>query len=155
MDWCRKWNIFLQEKTYDNQRHWVYTHDRLHRARSGLNRLLSQNVLFAYLEKADYPSTNNRIEGGINAQLRAMLRNHRGMPLMHRIKAVFWWCYLHCPHHLPTTEALERMPTDKEIAAIYQKMTAQERMFNELTNWGDAIVWSELHHSNPFFSAWD
>ena|GEM_PF-6571289 len=30
------------------------------------------------------------------------------------------------------------MPTDKEIAAIYQKMTAQEKSFGEIPDWGDA-----------------
>ena len=24
-----------------------------------------------------------------------MLRNHRGLSPMRRVKAVFWWCYLH------------------------------------------------------------
>lgn len=154
LDWSKRWNSFLQERTYTDQRHWFYTHEHLHRARSGLNKLISQNVLFTYLEEPNYPSTNNRIEGGINAQLRAMLYTHRGMPLLHRIKAVFWWCYMHSPNHLPMHEILKVMPTDKEIAAIYQKMTANERSFEELPQWGDAIVWSELHHSGHFFSTW-
>jgi hypothetical protein len=38
------------------------------------------------------PRTNNRIEGGVNAQLREMMRNHRGMSEVRRVKAVFWWC---------------------------------------------------------------
>jgi len=155
LDWSKKWNTFLQERTYDNHGYWFYTHERLHRARSSLNRLLSKNVLFTYLEEPDYPSTNNRIEGGVNAQLRAMLRNHRGMPLIHRIKAVFWWCYMHSPNRAPMNEILTIMPTDKEIAAIYQKMTTQEKSFGEVPDWGDAIVWSELHRSTPYFSPWD
>ena len=155
LDWSGKWNGFLQEKTYDEHGHWVYTHVHLHRARSGLNKLLAQGVLFTYLQNPDYPSTNNRIEGGINAQLRAMLCHHRGMPLMHRVKAVFWWCYMHSPSHIQTSEVLKVMPTDNNIAAIYQGMAAQEKIFGELPHWGDAIVWSELHQSTPFFSPWD
>ena len=155
LDWSGKWNGFLQEKTYDEHGHWVYTHVHLHRARSGLNKLLAQGVLFTYLQNPDYPSTNNRIEGGINAQLRAMLCHHRGMPLMHRVKAVFWWCYMHSPSHIQTSEVLKVMPTDNNIAAIYQGMAAQEKTFGELPHWGDAIVWSELHQSTPFFSPWD
>ena len=34
---------------------------------------------------------NNVIEGGVNAQLRAMMREHRGMSDLRRVKAVFWW----------------------------------------------------------------
>lgn len=111
--------------------------------------------MFTYLENTDYPSTNNRIEGGINAQLRAMLHNHRGMPLTHRIKAVFWWCYMHSLNHLSAIEALHIMPIDKQIAAIYRKITAQEKIFGEVPDWGDAIVWSELHHLSPYLTPWD
>lgn len=35
------------------------------------------------------PSTNNRIEGGVNACLREMLHNHRGLSVERKIKAVF------------------------------------------------------------------
>ena len=27
--------------------------------------------------------------------VREMLRNHRGLSELRRIKAVFWWCYMH------------------------------------------------------------
>lgn len=50
--------------------------------------------LFTYLDTSltcTYPATNNRIEGGVNAQLCTMLHNHRGMSIERRIKAVFWW----------------------------------------------------------------
>ena len=60
----------------------------------------SAGTLFTYLDPAltaegPLPRINNAIEGGVNARLRDMLRNHRGMSLMRRVKAVFWWCYLH------------------------------------------------------------
>ena len=66
-----------------------------------------------------YPATNNLIEGGVNAQLRAMLRNHRGLSVERRIKAVFWWCYMHSPKPLSLSEILKVMPTDKSISTIY------------------------------------
>jgi transposase len=68
------------------------------------------------------PSTNNQIEDGINARLRDLLRNHRGLSIERRIKAVFWWGYMHSPRPLPVSEILKVMPTDKSIAAIYQKI---------------------------------
>ena len=155
LDWGKRWNSFLCEKTYNERGHWAYTHKHLHRARSGLNKLLAQNVLFTYLENSGYPSTNNRIEGGINARLREVLYNHRGMPLIHRIKAVFWWCYTHCPQTVKTGDVLLTMPTDKQIVAIYRQMATNEKTFGEISNWGDAVVWSELHRSAGFFNAWD
>ena len=39
-------------------------------------------------------STNNAAES-LNARLREMLGNHRGMSLMRRVKAVFRWCHMH------------------------------------------------------------
>ena len=35
------------------------------------------------------PATNNVIEGMVNSQLREVLRNHRGLPLIKRAKACF------------------------------------------------------------------
>ena len=52
--------------------------------RSSLSSLVSAGTLFTYLDPAlakagPLPSTNNMIEGGVNSQLRAVLRNHRGL----------------------------------------------------------------------------
>lgn len=47
----------------------------------------TKDVCFMY--SATAPSTNNRIEGGINSRLREMLRNHRGLSIERRIKAVY------------------------------------------------------------------
>lgn len=88
-------------KTYNERGGWDYTHDRLRCARNTLNYLLSKQVMFTHMEHPEYTPTNNLIKGKVNAQLRCMLRNPQGMPLMHRKKAVFWWCYMHSPNRLP------------------------------------------------------
>jgi hypothetical protein len=106
-------------------------------------------------EIGDIPSTNNQIEGGINSRLRAMLREHRGLSIERRIKAVFWWCYMHSPEPLPNSEILDCMPTDKSNHDIYLKMTTQNRIQNSLPGWGDAVVWNELHHSSKYPVYWD
>ena len=64
-------------------------------------------------------ATNNRIEGGVNAQLRTMLHHHQGMSIERRIKAVFWWCYMHSPNPLSFKEILKVMPTNTSISDIY------------------------------------
>ena len=38
----------------------------------------------------EWPSTSNAVESK-NARLRKTLRLHRGLPLLHRIKAILWW----------------------------------------------------------------
>ena len=96
LDWCGFWADFLEDTTLVDGRR-VYTHERLRKARRSLSSLASAGTLFTYLnpeltKAGPLPSTNNRIEGGVNAQLRAVLRNHRGLTSLKRVKAVFWWC---------------------------------------------------------------
>lgn len=91
------------------------------KARRSLVRLVNAGTLFTYLDPglaADgpLPATSNSIEGGVNAQLRAMLRDHRGLSIERRAKAIFWWCYMHSPDPLPAAEILRAMPTDRSIA---------------------------------------
>ncbi len=105
----------------DNRFHLI--HERLVKARRSLARLINASTLFAYLDKdliesGSLPSTNNRIEGGVSARLRAMLRDHRGLSIERRIKAIFWWCCMHSLNPLLVAEILRIMPTDRSVAAI-------------------------------------
>ena len=45
--------------------------------------------------------------------------------------------------------------TNKSIDNIYKKMTAKKQLENTIPIWGDAIVWSELHHSSNYPVYWD
>lgn len=45
LEWCRRWEVFLAEKTTREDGGWEYTHERLVRARNSVNRLLSQGVV--------------------------------------------------------------------------------------------------------------
>lgn len=88
------WADFLEDVSIVDGRRQL-THERLGKARSSLSRLVSAGTLFTYLDPAlaaegPLPRTVNPIEGGVNAQLRDVLRNHRGLSLMRRVKAVFW-----------------------------------------------------------------
>ena len=99
LDWCGFWADFLEDTTIVDGRQ-AYTHERLRKARRSLSSLVSAGTLFTYLDPeltkaGPLPATNNRIEGGVNAQLRAVLRNHRGLTALKRVKAVFWWCHAH------------------------------------------------------------
>lgn len=72
------------------------TYEQLLKAEASLWCLVRNNTVFTYLEFVDITVSpyNNRLEGGVNAQLRAMLRNHRGLSLS-------------------VPELLRCMPTDK------------------------------------------
>ena len=76
-DWIVKHKHFLSEVTYDENGKPRPKHGRLIKAEKSILRLLNDNTLFTYLDeelRAEFkiPSTNNRIEGGVNACLREM-----------------------------------------------------------------------------------
>lgn len=159
-DWIKKYQKFLEEMTVDERGNKRPTHERLLKAERSLLKLVRENTLFTYLEEElkddfDAPATNNRIEGGINSRLREMLRNHRGLSIERRIKAVYWWCYMRSPEPLSLPEILKTMPTDKSIAAIYQRMNEKNRLEKSLSIWGDAIVWNDFHKYDKTFNNWD
>ena len=159
--WRITFKDFLDEMSEDSNGNLRSTHERLLKAYNSLATLIKSNTLFTYLDdilpiENVCSRTNNAIEGGVNAQLRDLLRNHRGMSLIRRIKAVFWWCYMHSPKPLSATEILKVMPTDSSISIIYKSMNDKARLEASIPTWGDAIVWSELHnYDKSFFNDWD
>ena len=116
---------FLREMTIDEFENKWSTHEGFLKAESSLWRLIKHQTLFTFLECIDItlPTTNNRIEGGVNSQLRSMLQSHRGLSLERILKAVYWWCYMHSPRPLSVTNILNYMPTDESIAAIYKRLS--------------------------------
>ena len=161
IEWMKKYNHFLSRMTCDEYGNMRPTHERLLKAQRSILRLLREGTMFTYLDKklieeiGKIPSTTNQIEGSINSRLRAMLREHRGLSVERRIKAVFWWCYMHSPEPLSANELLKVMPTDKSISDIYRKMTRQEKLSDSIPGWGDAIVWTEFHRLGDYPSYWD
>ncbi|MFY4636438.1 IS256 family transposase, partial [Scardovia wiggsiae] len=76
--------------------------------------------------------TNNQIEGGVNTQVRALLRAHRGMKLNRHIKTIFWYCYTHSTPTQNPKEYLPTMPTDTDTTQLY-------RHINEYQQWKTTI----------------
>ena len=112
--WTHKHQEFLSRMTIDENGKKRPTHERLLKAERSLLKLIRENTIFTYLNddlKRDFspPSMNNRIEGGVNSRLREMLRNHRGLSIERRIKAVYWWCYMHSPEPLSLSEILNKI----------------------------------------------
>lgn len=116
----------LSAKTYPNGPlgPWWWTHERLRKAYRLLELLAKRGHLFTYLDPGlppGCPPTTNRIEGAINAQLRALALHHRGMPANHLRHAVDLWIYLHAegqhPVHtlIPTATANTASPHPHEL----------------------------------------
>ena len=161
IQWNDKYRDFLSQMTRDEYGNLRPTHERLIKAGRSIVKLLREGTMFTYMDEVltadieSIPSTSNLIEGSINSRLRAMLRDHRGLSVERRIKAVFWWCYMHSPRPLSAVEILNVMPTDKSIAQIYRRLTPNEKLDSSIPNWGDAVVWSELHRSSEYPVMWD
>lgn len=156
-EWADFWNDFLNESHWRDGRK-EYEHERLRKARRSIVQILNKGTMFTYLDpsltaEGPMPRTNNHIEGGVNTQLRDMLRNHRGMSTMKRIKAVYWWCYMHTECPLSAAEILKEMPTDKDIDLLYELYATNPKELEGPPLWGDGLVWEELHHSTryPYF----
>lgn len=154
MNWCDFWSDFLEEKTR-TERGLEYTHDRLRKARRSIVTVLNKGVLFTYLTpeltiEGPLPSTNNRIEGGTNAKIREMLRNHRGMSMARRIKAAFWLCYMDTECPKAASEILRSMPTDDDMDLLRELYGIVPKDPLEPYEWGNGIVWEELHHKTRY-----
>lgn len=146
--WHQRWRVFLQEKTLINNRVYL-THERLVKASNSLRTLVRRQTLFTYLDPAlahlgPIPRTNNRLEGHTNAAIRRMLHHHRGMPLLHQIKAIFWYCYLNSPNPLPPAQILATMPTDTQIEHLYQQAHTTGTQPTHLVP-ATLVDWNELH----------
>ncbi len=158
--WCSDYDGFLREVTTGDDGRTFLTHERLVKARNSLAALVRQGTLFTYVDPdltgrlGALPATNNAVES-LNAQLRAMLREHRGLSLERRVKAVYWWCYMHTERPMPAAEILRAMPTDEGIAEEMRAVGYETRASLGPQRWGDGLVWEELHRSTPWRRDWD
>ena len=150
--WCTNYEGFLKERSETDRR--KYRHERLRKARRALTELCNAGTLFTYLEEdlvagGRIPSTSNRIEN-LNGRIRRMLSLHRGMSIDHRIKAVFWFCYMESEAPISFARMLREFPCDDDIRRW--RLEAARQQGDETgapARWGEGLVWSEFHHSIP------
>ncbi len=100
--WWQTFGHLTRERTMFRNGQWGYTHDRLRKAWQLIRRVSRNNTLFTWITYGN-PRTTSPLEGGINAQIRDLLRRHRGMSEEHRRRAVEWFLAL---HELPLERAL-------------------------------------------------
>lgn len=87
-EWQKRYHEFLKEKSVslETGRRW-YTHRKLRAVRSLVLGALPE--LFTFLDIPNTPRTTNKLEGGVNSPIKALIRHHRGMKLQHRQILVF------------------------------------------------------------------
>lgn len=149
--WCTDYEAFLKERNDKGG----YVHERLRKARRALTELCNAGTLFTYLEEevvaeGVVPSTSNKIEN-LNGRIRRMLSLHCGMNIEHRIKAVFWFCYMESESPISAARMLKEFPTDDDVKR-WRFEAAKQKGDNsdEPARWGEGLVWSEFHHSTPY-----
>lgn len=158
--WCAKWEKFLREFTLkDGKRQ--YVHERLRSARRSLNKLVKEGTMFTFVEMqmehgGIWDSTNNVIEGKVNSQLREMLHAHRGLSKMRRVKAVFWWCYMHSECKVSEAEMLKTMKTDGEVEGLFALVSKPKgRDEGGPDEYGSTVPeWGELHMIGSKSAGW-
>ncbi|MDO5745989.1 MAG: IS1249 family transposase, partial [Micrococcaceae bacterium] len=106
--WTARWEGFLRHRTYAKKntarpshvpagQTWWYTHLRLRRARATLATVVASGHLFTWLstsvESQRVDRTTSPLEGGINAGIKHLLRDHRGLSDTHAQRAVDWYLY--------------------------------------------------------------
>ena len=85
-EWHTKWNDFLDEKTWDEEKkRWWFTHKRLRQAYRSLARHLP--YLFTYHHHPDMPNTTNSLDGSFS-HLKDRLRVHRGLRWLRKTKLI-------------------------------------------------------------------
>lgn len=152
-EWHNRWRDMLAERTYAKDapgdpratgQEWWWTHQPLRRCYHRLESLLRSGSLFAFLDPAlasagPVPCTTNRLEGGINAPIKRMLVNHRGLPGRHRVLACEWACYMKSAKPDPYRFAI---PDDTTPPAHAE---TDETLGGDAPKPGTSIEWTDLH----------
>ena len=152
--WEESWSCDLKQKRIvGNKEEYVYKNARS--VRRTIRGLIKSHQLFTYLTPSlnlgeRIIRTNNRIEGGVNAPIKEMLRNHRGLSTTRRIKAACWWCYMHTECPLSISEILRLMPRDSDYEELRNELNlgGVKNIGPEL--WGTGVAWEDYHRKTPY-----
>lgn len=126
--WWQRFGHLTKERTIYGNGQFGFTHERLRKAWGILHRAAEAGHIFTFLEHGN-PRTTSPLEGGINAQIRLLLRHHRGMTIEHRRRAVEWFLLL---REVPLERAHQHAHTPEP--AVPQ--TVQEHLGPELYGTG-------------------
>lgn len=152
--WRSQWNEFLEDTSTYRDGSQILTHQCPIKARNSLDWLIRAEKLFAFLDpnipvRTPTSSTNNRIESH-NALLRELLRNHRGLSLVRRVKAIHWHCSRHTQSPPPLNHVLGTYPTDRNIQDLYRRAWENQPHQQWASTgiperYGTGINWTEFH----------
>ena len=157
--WELRHKDFLEQKSMWADGSENDLHQRLVKARDMLRRRIREQAMFTFMDPdidADgpIPTSNNVIESQ-NARIRDMLRTHRGLNLIRRIKAVCWWCHQHTEHPERAAWLARHAWRDEQIEQLYRQAwehsdEGRQQLFGIPARYGTGIDWNEFHTSTPW-----
>lgn len=134
--WWQSFGHLTYERTLLKNGRFGFTHDRLRKAWLLVRLVTRKNLLFTHIIYGN-PRTTSALEG-LNAQIRDLLRRHRGMSEEHRRRGVEWFLVT---RELDITEAItttgpvpkttaEPRPDDQISHIVYDTgMSAEEGLW--------------------------
>ena len=157
--WEQDFHSFLDERSTYADGSIEDTHQRLVKARRMIRKRIKEQHLFTFLddelsEQGPISATNNRLES-CNARLRDMMRRHRGLRLIRRIKAILWWCHQHSQHPQTPSWLAANCISDQQIEHLYQQAWQSSPQGAYETHgipnrYGTGINWNEFHTSTRY-----
>ena len=87
-EWQTKWQEFLKERTYtEDRKHWQYTHRRIRAAYRSLKTKLPYLYTYQKYPKLKIANTTNSLDGSFS-HLKDLLRLHRGLKRQRRWRII-------------------------------------------------------------------
>jgi hypothetical protein len=88
IDWHKRWEMFLKERSYaPDRKHWWYTHRRLRSAYRSLKTNLPYLFSYRKYPELGIPNTNNSLEGYFS-RIKQLLNNHHGLKKWRRYRLI-------------------------------------------------------------------
>lgn len=166
--WYQRWRGMVSERTTARQdpsraagRKWRWTHERLRLCYKRLERLFRDGSLFAHtdpklLPGGPVPRDTDRLEGGVNAPVKRVLPNHRGMLRNHMMRACEWKCYMRSPRP-DLAAALDGYlgHARRKAERAKEAGTRDEARTGDEPGIGTSVEWNEFHTPTRYPNATD
>ena len=118
-------------KSKRRNKKWWYTHYTHRGIYLQLKKMSQQGHLFAYLTEAEegqrFERTTNKLEGGVNSQIKQLMHTHRGLRDEQQRIACDWWLYLHTQLPDDPVEIARQQNWGQDALAKAQTLANQEK----------------------------
>ena len=118
-------------KSKRRNKKWWYTHYTHRGIYLQLKKMSQQGHLFAYLTEVEegqrFERTTNKLEGGVNSQIKQLMHTHRGLRDEQQRIACDWWLYLHTQLPDDPVEIARQQNWGQDALAKAQTLANQQK----------------------------